>query len=223
MLTSARSASRSAERPACARRGDSRQRSTIRSVRLARAQNAQRLAGAIRIRSAHGASATKRIYRGILHSELARCQPRRDHAFRTSSSRFPSRSSSGHISDIPRRSGSPRDSARSAPYCGRPGTSGRSISIAIPAYNEGVRIRGTIESLLALDYPADRRQIVIVSDGSTDDTDSIVAEYAERGVELHRVATRRRKDGRRKFGRATFCAARSSSTPTPRSAFSRTR
>jgi cellulose synthase/poly-beta-1,6-N-acetylglucosamine synthase-like glycosyltransferase len=64
------------------------------------------------------------------------------------------------------------------------------ISITVPAYNEAARIRATIESLLAIDYPADRRQILIVSDASTDDTDRIVAEYADRGVELHRVTER---------------------------------
>jgi cellulose synthase/poly-beta-1,6-N-acetylglucosamine synthase-like glycosyltransferase len=65
-----------------------------------------------------------------------------------------------------------------------------SISITIPAYNEERAIRRTIESLLALDYPADRRQILIVSDASSDRTDSIVREYAERGVELLRMPRR---------------------------------
>jgi cellulose synthase/poly-beta-1,6-N-acetylglucosamine synthase-like glycosyltransferase len=67
------------------------------------------------------------------------------------------------------------------------------ISITVPAFNEEATIRGTIESLLALDYPADRRQVLIVSDASTDGTDSIIREYAERGVELHRVTERRGK------------------------------
>jgi cellulose synthase/poly-beta-1,6-N-acetylglucosamine synthase-like glycosyltransferase len=65
-----------------------------------------------------------------------------------------------------------------------------SISITIPAYNEERAIRRTIESLLALDYPADRRQILIVSDASTDATDAIVREYANRGVELLRLPER---------------------------------
>ncbi len=64
------------------------------------------------------------------------------------------------------------------------------ISITVPAYNEAARIRSTIESLLAIDYPADRRQIVIVSDASSDDTDRIVGEYAHQGVELYRVSKR---------------------------------
>jgi cellulose synthase/poly-beta-1,6-N-acetylglucosamine synthase-like glycosyltransferase len=67
------------------------------------------------------------------------------------------------------------------------------ISITVPAFNEEATIRGTIESLLALDYPADRRQILVVSDASTDGTDGIIREYADRGVELHRVAERRGK------------------------------
>jgi cellulose synthase/poly-beta-1,6-N-acetylglucosamine synthase-like glycosyltransferase len=64
------------------------------------------------------------------------------------------------------------------------------VSIVVPSYNEEKAIRRTIESLLALDYPADRRQILIVSDASSDRTDDIVREYADRGVELLRLAVR---------------------------------
>jgi cellulose synthase/poly-beta-1,6-N-acetylglucosamine synthase-like glycosyltransferase len=64
------------------------------------------------------------------------------------------------------------------------------VSIVVPSYNEEQAIRRTIESLLAIDYPAERRQILIVSDASTDRTDEIVLEYADRGVELLRLAVR---------------------------------
>jgi cellulose synthase/poly-beta-1,6-N-acetylglucosamine synthase-like glycosyltransferase len=64
------------------------------------------------------------------------------------------------------------------------------ITITVPAFNEEAQIRGLIESLLALDYPADRRQILIVSDASTDRTDEIVREYADRGVELLSIPVR---------------------------------
>ncbi|HEY7026911.1 MAG TPA: glycosyltransferase [Gemmatimonadales bacterium] len=64
------------------------------------------------------------------------------------------------------------------------------ISISVPAYNEEASIRGTIESLLALDYPRERCQIVIISDASTDRTDEIVSEYADRGVDLLRLGNR---------------------------------
>ncbi len=65
-----------------------------------------------------------------------------------------------------------------------------SVSICVPAYNEEAQIRGAIESLLALDYPAEKRQIIIVSDASSDRTDEIVASYAPRGVELLRLPRR---------------------------------
>ncbi|HWZ60694.1 MAG TPA: glycosyltransferase [Gemmatimonadaceae bacterium] len=64
------------------------------------------------------------------------------------------------------------------------------ISITVPAFNEARAIRATIENLLAVDYPADRREILVVSDASTDDTDAIVGEYADRGVSLLRLAQR---------------------------------
>ncbi|MEJ2504581.1 MAG: glycosyltransferase, partial [Gemmatimonadota bacterium] len=64
------------------------------------------------------------------------------------------------------------------------------ITITVPVYNEEAQVRGLIESLLAIDYPADRRHILIVSDGSTDGTEAIVREYADRGVELLRTEGR---------------------------------
>ena len=67
------------------------------------------------------------------------------------------------------------------------------ISITIPAYNEAAAIGATLDSLLALDYPADRRQILVVSDCSSDGTDAVVRGYADRGVELLRLPARRGK------------------------------
>jgi cellulose synthase/poly-beta-1,6-N-acetylglucosamine synthase-like glycosyltransferase len=69
-----------------------------------------------------------------------------------------------------------------------------SISITVPAYNEEAQIRGLLESLLKLDYPEDRRQILVVSDASTDGTDAIVREFADRRVELLRLPKRSGKD-----------------------------
>lgn len=67
------------------------------------------------------------------------------------------------------------------------------ITICLPAYNEEQAIGSTLESLLAIDYPADRRRIVVMSDASTDRTDAIVQSFADRGVELHRLPERRGK------------------------------
>jgi biofilm PGA synthesis N-glycosyltransferase PgaC len=65
-----------------------------------------------------------------------------------------------------------------------------SVTVVITAHNEARVIRDKIENTLALDYPADRLEILVGSDGSTDGTDEIVAEYAARGVRLHRQLAR---------------------------------
>jgi glycosyltransferase involved in cell wall biosynthesis len=68
-----------------------------------------------------------------------------------------------------------------------------SISIVLPVYNEEAVIRDRLENLLQLDYPADRRQILVLSDASTDRTDAIVREYEGHGVELLRMPRRHGK------------------------------
>ncbi len=65
-----------------------------------------------------------------------------------------------------------------------------SITITLPVYNEERVIRERLENLLALDYPAARKHILVLSDCSTDATDSIVREFASRGVELCRLPVR---------------------------------
>ena len=67
------------------------------------------------------------------------------------------------------------------------------VSVSLPAYNEEHQIAETLESLLSLDYPRDRLQILVVSDASTDRTDDIVRAYGDRGVELLRLPERRGK------------------------------
>ncbi len=44
------------------------------------------------------------------------------------------------------------------------------VSITVPCFNEANTLTGTINSLLNLNYPKDKLQIVIVDDGSTDST-----------------------------------------------------
>ena len=54
-----------------------------------------------------------------------------------------------------------------------------SVSLLISAYNEASVIGDKVRNSLALDYPADRLEIVVASDGSTDDTAQIVRVLAE--------------------------------------------
>src|ERR1700704_5756224 len=79
---------------------------------------------------------------------------------------------------------------RHSPLEGVPPDEWPLISIAIPVYNEAAVIADTLERVLALDYPIDRRQVLVVSDASTDGTDQIVARFAARGVELLRLPQR---------------------------------
>ena len=58
------------------------------------------------------------------------------------------------------------------------------VSVILAVYNGADFIRAKLESLLALDYPRDLVQILVVSDGSTDATNQIVREFSTRGVQL---------------------------------------
>ncbi|MCU0638794.1 MAG: glycosyltransferase family 2 protein [Candidatus Krumholzibacteria bacterium] len=53
------------------------------------------------------------------------------------------------------------------------------VSVVIAARNEERNIARRIENLFNQDYPGDRMEIIIISDGSTDATDSIVASLVE--------------------------------------------
>ena len=50
-----------------------------------------------------------------------------------------------------------------------------SVTLIVPAHDEEDVIGARVENLLELDYPADKLEIVVASDGSTDRTDEIVA------------------------------------------------
>jgi len=76
------------------------------------------------------------------------------------------------------------------------------ISIIVTVYNEAHQVESLLQSLVALEYPADFRQILVVSDGSTDGTDDIVREWEDRGVELLRVEPRSGKTGAENAARA---------------------
>jgi cellulose synthase/poly-beta-1,6-N-acetylglucosamine synthase-like glycosyltransferase len=67
------------------------------------------------------------------------------------------------------------------------------LSFVISAFNEADVIRTKLQNALSLDYPADRREIVVISDCSDDGTDAIVHQFAGQGVRLLRQNERRGK------------------------------
>ena len=89
-----------------------------------------------------------------------------------------------------------------------------SVSIVIAARNEEASIGAKLDNLAGLDYPADRLEVLIASDGSDDATNRIVGERA--GPRVHLLALPRVGQGRRaQRRRGRRRAARSSSSPTP--------
>ena len=76
------------------------------------------------------------------------------------------------------------------------------VSVTIPVHNEAEVIASTLERILEVDYPVERRQILVVSDASSDQTDDIVSRFAPRGVELLRLPERRGKTTAENVARA---------------------
>lgn len=62
------------------------------------------------------------------------------------------------------------------------------VSIMVPAHNEGKVITQTVEALLALDYPHDRYEIIIINDNSSDNSSELLgqlqAKYASRQLKV---------------------------------------
>lgn len=55
-----------------------------------------------------------------------------------------------------------------------------SVTVAVPCWNEATTIGGTIESLMALDYPKDKLHIVVVDNNSTDNTQEIAQTFKKK-------------------------------------------
>lgn len=84
---------------------------------------------------------------------------------------------------LSKRRNRPDDSALAAPEL-------PAVTAIIPAYNEERWIARKIENTLRLDYPAELLQILVASDGSTDDTVVIASRYVEQGVRINHQSRR---------------------------------
>jgi cellulose synthase/poly-beta-1,6-N-acetylglucosamine synthase-like glycosyltransferase len=67
------------------------------------------------------------------------------------------------------------------------------VTACIPVYNAARYLPAKLDSLLALDWPRDKLEILVYSDGASDGSDAIAEDYARRfpGVVRHLVADKR--------------------------------
>ena len=65
-----------------------------------------------------------------------------------------------------------------------------SVTLIVSAFNEASVIADKIRNSLALDYPREKIEIVVISDASDDGTDEIVGQFAAQGVRLLRMNDR---------------------------------
>lgn len=56
------------------------------------------------------------------------------------------------------------------------------VSLLVPAYNEGHSITAKIQNCIQLDYPRDRLEVLVASDGSTDETATAIEAATRAGV-----------------------------------------
>jgi cellulose synthase/poly-beta-1,6-N-acetylglucosamine synthase-like glycosyltransferase len=68
------------------------------------------------------------------------------------------------------------------------------VSMIITAYNEEKRIALKLENTFGLDYPPDKLEIIVASDGSTDRTHAIVDGFKARGVRMLALERRQGKE-----------------------------
>ncbi|MEI8256480.1 MAG: glycosyltransferase, partial [Deltaproteobacteria bacterium] len=83
-----------------------------------------------------------------------------------------------------------------------------SLTVIIPAYNEGPMVERSIRSVAAARYPADKLEILVVDDGSRDDTFFHMAKLRQAYPEQVRVIRFRGNQGKRAALRTAFESAR---------------
>lgn len=65
------------------------------------------------------------------------------------------------------------------------------LSVVIPTYNRAPRLRLTLEGLARQTWPTDQFEVLVVSDGSTDETEAMVETYAATSAYRLRLLTQR--------------------------------
>ena len=73
------------------------------------------------------------------------------------------------------------------------GTYEPSVSVCISVYNGAAFVGPKLESLQALDYPRDKLEIIVFSDGSNDSTEALVRDYAKADPRISLLSSQERK------------------------------
>lgn len=82
------------------------------------------------------------------------------------------------------------------------------VSIIVPCYNEEKTVEKTIDSLLALDYPKNKLSILVIDDGSTDNTWNVVSKYKD----IENIKLYQKENEGSKFAALNFGLARAEGT-----------
>ncbi|NQX46364.1 glycosyltransferase family 2 protein [Paenibacillus tritici] len=61
------------------------------------------------------------------------------------------------------------------------------VTIMVPAHNEGIVISKTVESLLALDYPHDRYEIIVINDNSSDNSAELLGDIQRKNPQRNLI------------------------------------
>jgi hyaluronan synthase len=103
-----------------------------------------------------------------------------------------------------------------------------SIAIIVPSYNEGEAVRRTIHGCMAIDYPRELIEVVVINDGSTDDTwdhmESAASEYPAGAVQCVDLGSNQGKRaamaaGIRRTSAEVLVFVDSDSVPAPRAIY----
>lgn len=93
---------------------------------------------------------------------------------------------------------------RLLPEAPKPDTAGNDfvppVTIILAVFRGKDEIASKIENTLSVDYPEEKRELIVITDGSDDGTDQIVEAYANRGVRLIRQLPRAGKTAAQKKG-----------------------
>jgi poly-beta-1,6-N-acetyl-D-glucosamine synthase len=68
-----------------------------------------------------------------------------------------------------------------------------SVTLIIPAYNEEAVIRDKLDNAFSLDYPLEKLEVILASDGSSDATVQVAESYVNKGLTLLEFRERRGK------------------------------